>query len=87
LSYGFNRRLSEWEISAIYDAIFSARDMDLTGTAIFSTYFPTLDDMKLIVATGISSIYYFGEITDMDAVRLINNLNEKSMSLEIIKLQ
>lgn len=86
LSYGINRRLSEWETSAIYDAIFSAHDKDLTGTAIFSTCFPSLDDMKLIVATGISSIYYLGEVTDMDAARLVNSLNEKSISLEITRL-
>jgi len=83
LSYGFNKKIATYETSAIYDAIFAARATGIKGASIFSTYFPTLDDVKLIVATGISSIYFFGEITDMSAVQLLNSL---PAPLEITKL-
>ena len=80
LSYGFNRRVvkdKKWEVSAAYDAIFGSRQEDLSGTAIFLSYFPEVDDLKLIVATGIKSIYFNGKIDDAKAVEFMNNLTEE----------
>lgn len=89
LSNGFNRRLIEdkpWEVSAVYDAIFSARDIDLTGASLFISYFPTVDDLKLILAVGINSIYFSGKIDDKDSVALLNCFEKNSKVLEITQL-
>jgi len=74
-------------VSAIYDAIFAARAIDISGCTLFSTHFPNLDDVKLIVATGVTSVYFFGLITDQNAVTLINNLKDASIPLELIALK
>ena len=89
LSHGFNRKIiadKEWEISAIYDAIFSARDSDLTGTDLFSTYFPSLEEMKLIIAVGIKTFRFLGKITHPETVQLLNSLPGPPKSIEIIKI-
>jgi deoxycytidylate deaminase len=90
LATGFNRRLiktKDWEISAIYDAIFTAREADLSKSAIFSTYFPTMDDVKLMVATGVSTIYFSGEINDKNTVEMLNSLIEGGLGIEIIQFE
>jgi len=74
-------------VSAIYDAIFSARDIDLTGSMIFSTYFPSLDEMKLILAVGISDLYFTGKIDHPDTVYLLNSLENSPNRLETHKLE
>jgi deoxycytidylate deaminase len=61
--------------------------MDLTGASLFSTHFPDINDLKLIVAVGISKLYFFGGTTDHSAVELINNLAGASIPLEIIHLE
>ena len=75
------------EVSAVQDALYASRDVDLTGAVLFASYFPSLEDLKLIVATGVSTIYFFGEINDANSVSLINNLASSSIPLEIIKLE
>jgi deoxycytidylate deaminase len=90
LSHGYNRRIikdKEWEVSAIYDTLFGARNLDLTGSSIFSTYFPSLDELKLIIAAGIISLYFFGEVQNIESVKLLNALPEASIPLEIVRLQ
>lgn len=90
LAHGYNRRIikdKDWEISAIYDAIFGARDIDISGSTIFSSYFPTIDDMKLILVTGISTVYFSGEISNNSTIELINCLPEAGISLELIQLK
>jgi deoxycytidylate deaminase len=90
LSHGYNRRIvpnKDWEISAIYDALFGARDTNLLDTALFSTYFPPLDDTKLILATGVSTLYFLGKITSPETVSLLNSLQGSSISLEVIHLE
>jgi len=59
----------------------------MTDSILFSTCFPTFDDMKLIVSVGVISVYFFGEIDDIKAVELSNNLPKNLMSLEIIHLE
>jgi len=59
----------------------------MTGFILFSTHFPNLDDLKLILSVGINSIYFFGEVNEIDAVELINKLVEFHISLEILHLQ
>lgn len=89
LGYGFNRKIiknKNYEISAIYDAIFSARSDDLTGTYLFTTHFPVLEECKLIISCGISTIYFFGEITDPYTVEIANNTSKESINLKFIKL-
>ena len=90
LSYGFSKRIipgKEWEVSAIYDVMFGTMDLDLTKSSLFSTRFPNLEELKLIVATGVESLYFFGEITDPNTVRLANELPEASIPLEIVQLE
>jgi deoxycytidylate deaminase len=91
LSTGHNRRIipeKEWETSAVFDAIFSARDVDLTGSFIFTTHFPDIEDTKLIITTGITYIYFFGSIPTLGdpVVELLNSLNSESILLEICQL-
>ena len=87
LSTGYGRKLlKDFEISAIYDAIFQARDNDLTEGTLFSTYFPDKDDLKLIIATGISEIYFFGAVNPETTI-LINNLTKEGIPLRLIQLK
>jgi deoxycytidylate deaminase len=92
LAYGFNRKITpkgSWEISANYDAIFGARVENLDGSFLFCTYFPTVDDIILIVSVGCIEINFMGSITkdNSEAVRLLNQLSEESIPLEIVNLQ
>ncbi len=90
LGYGLNRKVvksKDYEISAIYDAIFSARDQDLSEAVIFSTYFPSLDDMKLLISCGITSVYFFGKIDDPHAVELANKTAQEGLTLQLTQLK
>jgi len=90
LSYGYNRKIipdKQWEMSATLDTLFGSKDVDITGTYLFLTRFPRIYDMKLILASGVASVYFFGEIDDSEAVQLANIASESSISLEIIKLE
>jgi len=74
-------------MSAIFDAIFSTRDVNLKGTIIFSSYFPDINDMKLIVATGISMVYFYGEINNSETVEFLNSIESNHFPLEIFQLE
>ena len=71
----------------MFDAIFSARDVDLTGSALFTTYYPNVEDMKLLITAGITSLSFFGEVDDISSRDLLNSLTSTSIFLEIIQLQ
>jgi hypothetical protein len=60
--------------------------VSLVGTVLFSTYFPSLNDMILVVSVGITSVYFMGEVDDTSAVDLINSTKENGIPLEMIKL-
>lgn len=87
MATGYNRLIipgKTWEISAICDAILNAGDAKLIGGSIFCSYFPELDDVKLMVATGITSVFFSGKVTDnVDAVALLNCLPDAGITLEI----
>jgi len=92
LSTGYNRKIifgKDWEASAIFDVIFSARDVDMTGAVIFCSHFPDLEDIKLIIISGINHIYFFGEYPGLGdpVVDLLNSLNSNSILLQISQLQ
>jgi len=91
LSFGFNKKIVEneqWEISAIQAVILNCKEAHLEDTSLFSTYFPTIDDLKTIVSVGITSIYYLGEAEDKAEIKhFLNKLSEKSIPLEIIHLE
>ena len=91
LSIGFVRRIipeiEETEISAIYDAIFSSRDVNLDSCEIFSSCFPNKEDLKLMVITGIKKVYFLGKIDDQKTVKLINIFSQSSIPIEFIRLQ
>jgi hypothetical protein len=61
--------------------------VSLAGSVIFSTYFPSLSDMVLILAVGVLTVYFMGEISDTKTVDLINCTKENGISLEMIKLE
>lgn len=89
LAYGFNKKIikeEKWEISAIYDAIFGSRTESLIDATLFCTFFPSVDDIKLMVSVGIASLYLIGETGDAEAVYFINKLNAGGIPLEIILL-
>ena len=90
LAHGHNRRIikdKEWEVSAIYDALYGARSLDIAGAILYSTYYPTLDEFKMIIATGIITLYFFGEPQNADTIKLLNALPAASIPLEIVRLQ
>lgn len=87
---GYNRKIIKghnWEISAIYDTIFAARDIDLSETILFSTYFPNIEDIKLIIAIGITKVYFHGKIDNSETVQLMNSFKQNLIPLEIIQLE
>jgi len=77
----------EWEISAIHDTLFGARDRDMTNSILFSTHFPPLEEMILIASVGITVIYFFGKITDIKTVEFVNSMTDSKIPLEIINLK
>ena len=90
MATGCNRLIvpgKKWEISAIYDAVFSARDLNLAGSHVFCNYFPDLDDVKLMAATGIASVYFSGKVTNQDAVALLNSLTDAGMPIEVTQFE
>lgn len=91
LSVGYNRRIiaeeKDTEISAIYDAIFSSRDINLEGSYIFSSYFPEKEDLKLMVVTGVQKVYFLGKIDDQETTKLAGILIKKAIPLDFIQLE
>jgi len=61
--------------------------VSLAGAVIFSTYFPSLNDMVLILAVGITTVFFMGNISDTKTVDLINCTKENGIPLEMIKLE
>ncbi len=58
---------------------------------LFSTYFPSYDEFLLLFLTPIREVYYFGDVTDEKAVKLLNAHTKffgehQSASFQIIKL-
>jgi len=89
LSYGCERDLikdNRWTVSAIYDAILKAHE-DLSGCYIFISYFPVKEDISLIVASGITRVYFTGNVGDSESVQIINASASSANPLEIIKLE
>lgn len=93
ISYGFNKKLTQnEETSAIVEALIT---LDLSPSSkenerhfiLFTTKFPSFSDMKTLLSTNFSSIYFFGNVDDPDAVRLVNDWNTLYNSLEVIKLE
>ena len=90
LSYGFSRKVikgEKWEISAIYDALFGVHHENLTGTALYCTQFPSVEDVVLMVCTSVSRLYFLGQIDNPETVNFINALHKASIPLEIVQLQ
>jgi deoxycytidylate deaminase len=91
LSFGFNQKIirgEQWELSAIQAAVLECKDLNLGDVSLFSTYFPTLDDLKMLVSVKITSVYYLGEAEDKSEIKhFLNKLCEKSIPLEIIHLE
>jgi hypothetical protein len=46
-----------------------------------------MDDVKLMVATGVSTIYFSGEINDKNTVEMLNSLIEGGLGIEIIQFE
>lgn len=42
----------------------------------FLSYFPHIDEIKLLYQAGIFTIYFFGDIDDEDSVNLMNNITD-----------
>ena len=45
------------------------------GGVAFLTYFPHVDELKLLYQSEIKKIYFFGDIDDEDSTNFINDLN------------
>ena len=84
LSFGFNRTLTiDLESSAIQELLLSGVPK---GSTIFSTKFPSHDDMKLLLAANLLKIYFFGEVNDMDSVKLVNDWNLVVNSEDVLEM-
>jgi deoxycytidylate deaminase len=87
LSHGYNRKIikdEKWEISAIYDAIFGSDKNLIENSTVFCSYFPSVADIILIVASGVVSINFVGDVNDSESVLLLNKLAAAKISLEIV---
>jgi hypothetical protein len=55
---------------------------------LFSTYFPSLEELLLLVYTPIRTIYFFGDIEDERVVKFLNSYKNRkavgSSDFEII---
>ena len=90
MSYGYNRDIipgKEWNLSAISDALMGSKENDISNCTIFCTRFPKIEDMMLIVATGIKTLYFLGDITDQAVVRFMKEINSIHNCLEVVRLQ
>jgi len=90
LSYGFNKRVLKGinhEISAIYDTIFGSRTENLVNSTLFCSYFPSVNDLTLMVSVGVTSVYFTGDIKDPEAVHFMNKLHEEDIPLLVIKMK
>jgi hypothetical protein len=56
----------------------------MTNAVVFSSYFPGIEDIKLIYATGIKTVYFMGSANNTDTAEFLNSL---SNPLEIIHLK
>ena len=74
-------------MSAAADALFGVRDLDLHGTCLFLTHFPKIEDMKMILAVGVGTLYFFGNVNDPESIDLANSLSSTTLSLEMVKLE
>jgi hypothetical protein len=56
---------------------------------LFCTYFPTVEDVILILSTGVASINFMGGVTDKDrdAVMFLNKISASGIPLEIVELE
>jgi deoxycytidylate deaminase len=87
-SYGYRIHPIEselWEISAIHNAC--SLGTTIPGNVLFSTDFPSREDIQQIILKGITTIYFLSEIGDSEAVRFRNHLKKTGYPLEIIQLQ
>jgi hypothetical protein len=50
---------------------------------LFSSYFPNVEDIKLIIATGIVEVYFTGKIEDSQAVELLNKSNDAGIQIKM----
>lgn len=57
----------------------------LEGYVLFSTKFPNVTDMVMIIRSGLSAVYFFGEVDDPDTVRLANEQQEHPV--EMVQLE
>ena len=90
LSYGYGRKIikdKEWEVTAAADALFGARDLDISGAILFSSRFPSLEDFKMLVFLGVVAVYFFGDTDDAGAVVFANALADSCIPLELVKLE
>ena len=90
MSYGYNRDIipeKEWSLSAVTDALLGSKENDLSGCYIFCTYFPRVQDLTLLIGTGIKTLYFLGDITDQEAVRFMREVNSDHKCLEIVRLE
>lgn len=74
IGHGFNRAVVpnlNYEISAVFDLLSTKRSFN--SAKLFMTYFPTMEDFKLIIINGIRSIYFFGDVKDLNVVTLLNS--------------
>ena len=92
ISCGYGRLIvpgGRWEVSAVQDAIFKARDINLEGSFLFMTGFPSEEDIKITVAVGLTTIYFLGDVNDRESAELLNALSSQDGPpvLEIIQLK
>jgi len=55
---------------------------------VVSTRFPAYADMKMLLATGVRKVCFFGKVMDPETVKLVNAYTESNPNnLEIVKLE
>lgn len=58
------------------------REVQGSGGAAFLTYFPHIDELKLLYQADIHELYFFGDIDDELAVEFLNNVKDTKHDID-----
>jgi hypothetical protein len=84
--FGFNKPITkDHEQSAVVDVLLNV--LSEKELIMFVTYFPSIEDFKLIVAKRVAVLYLLGEVNNAGTVKFINDLVALGSNLVLIKLE
>lgn len=86
ISIGYN--LSIIEDYYQYPVLMALQHFDGIPTSIFLSYFPHVDELRLLIPTKIRTVFFWGDVDDEETVQFLNSFNEKvKPPFEMIQLK